>query len=488
VTTAVLPTHPSLADGARRTLLTYLAISALVILLMMVAGLILRMGQAQWIQLPADIFYQIMTAHGIGMVGIAGLAASAVMWFFLSQHVRLSPAILVTNLIFFLLGVVLILGGIFLGGFAAAWTFLYPLPAQNMNQWGTGAAVSYMVGVLLVGVGFLLLYLDVGRAIISKYGSLGRGLGWPQLFSNSSEPPPPAAVVASTMVVIVNIVSILVGAVVLVLTLVNLLNPGFVLDALLVKNMIYVFGHIFINATIYQAIIVVYELLPRYTGRPWKVTKPFLAAWTVSTLLVISVYPHHLLMDFVMPDWVLLIGQIGSYLAGLPLLLATAYGAAVIVSRSGIRWDLVSGLCFLSVWGWAAGILPAIVDAVIPINSVMHNTLWVPGHFHFYTLLGLVAMLVAFMRHITQGAGNGESLLDKLAFWAFAVGGLGFVMIFLWGGLDSVPRRWAVHLPEWLGLNQAGSIFAAIVVLAMLVLLLRFFQQLKNVQIVHEES
>ena len=108
MTTAVLPTHPSLADGARRTLLTYLAISALVILLMMVAGLILRMGQAQWIQLPADIFYQIMTAHGIGMVGIAGLAASAVMWFFLSQHVRLSPAILVTNLIFFLLGVVLI--------------------------------------------------------------------------------------------------------------------------------------------------------------------------------------------------------------------------------------------------------------------------------------------------------------------------------------------------------------------------------------------
>jgi cytochrome c oxidase subunit 1 len=274
----------------------------------------------------------------------------------------------------------------------------------------------------------------------------------------------------------------------LVLTLVNLLNPAFVLDALFVKNLIYVFGHIFINATIYQAVIVVYELLPRYTGRPWKVTKPFLAAWTVSTLLVISVYPHHLLMDFVMPDWVLLIGQIGSYLAGLPLLLATAYGAAVLVNRSGIRWDIVSGLCFLGVWGWAAGILPAIVDAVIPINSVMHNTLWVPGHFHFYTLLGLVAMLFAFMRHITQSTEKSEGLLDQLAFWAFAGGGLGFVTMFLWGGLDSVPRRWAVHLPEWLGLNRIGSIFAAIVVLATLVLLLRFFQQLKSVQIIHEES
>jgi cytochrome c oxidase subunit 1 len=450
---------------------------------MMVAGLILRMGQAQWILLPPDIFYQIMTAHGIGMVGIVGLAASAVMWFFLSQHVDLSPAILVTNLIFFLLGVVLILGAIFLGGFAAAWTFLYPLPAQNMDQWSTGAAASYMVGLLLVGVGFLLLYLDVGRGIISTYGSLARGLAWPQLFTNSSDPLPPASVVASTMVVIVNVVGILSGAVVLVLTLVNLYNPAFVLDALLVKNLIFVFGHIFINATIYQAIIVVYELLPRYTGRPWKVTKPFLGAWTVSTLLVISVYPHHLLMDFVMPNWMLLIGQIGSYLAGLPVLVITAFGTVMIISRSGIRWDLVSGLCFLGVWGWAAGILPAIVDAVIPINSVMHNTLWVPGHFHFYTLLGLVAMLFAFMRHITQDTRNSESLLDQLAFWAFAVGGLGFVTMFLWGGVNSVPRRWAVHLPEWLGADRAGSIFAAMVVLATLVLLLRFFQRLKSVQI-----
>lgn len=481
-----LPTHPNLTDGARRTLLTYLSVSALVILLMMVAGLVLRISQAQWISLPPDIFYQIMTAHGIGMVGITGLAASAVMWFFLSQHVDLSPAILVTNLIFFLLGVVLILGAIFLGGFAAAWTFLYPLPAQNMNQWGTGAAAGYVVGVLLVGVGFLLLYLDAGRAIISKYGSLGRGLGWPQLFANSSAPPPPAPVVASTMVVIVNVVGILSGAVVLVLTLVNLMYPAFVLDALLAKNLIFIFGHIFINATIYQAIIVVYALLPRYTDQPWKVNKPFLAAWTFSTLMVLSVYPHHLLMDFVMPHWLLVIGQVFSYLSGLPVLLVTAFGTLMIVHRSGIRWDLVSGLCFLGVWGWAAGILPAIVDAVIPINSVMHNTLWVPGHFHFYTLLGMAAMLFAFMHHITQSTRDSESLLDRLAFWAYAVGGLGFVTVFLWGGVDSVPRRWAVHLPEWLASDRVGSIFAAMVVLATLVLVLRFFQRLKHVRIVHE--
>jgi len=34
---------------------------------------------------------------------------------------------------------------------------------------------------------------------------------------------------------------------------------------------------VFINATIYMAVIVVYEILPRYTGRPWKSNKALLA-------------------------------------------------------------------------------------------------------------------------------------------------------------------------------------------------------------------
>lgn len=488
MTSVILPSHPNLTTGARRTLLAYLSVSALVIVLMMVAGVVLRMAQSQWILMPPYTFYQIMTAHGIGMVGIAGLAASAVMWFFLSQHVRLSPAILVTNLVLFLLGVVLILGAIFIGGFAAGWTFLYPLPAQNMSQWSPGAAGVYLTGTLLVGVGFLLLYLDVGRAIISKYGNLGRGLGWPRLFANSPEDPPPAAVVASTMVVIVNVLAILAGAVVMVLTLVNIIDPAFELDALLVKNLIYFFGHVFINATIYQAIIVVYELLPRYTGRPWKITRPFLGAWTLSTLLVISVYPHHLLMDFAMPNWMLLIGQIGSYIAGLPVLVITAYSTLLIVHRSGIRWDLASGLCFLGVWGWAVGILPAIVDAVIPVNSVMHNTLWVPGHFHFYILLGLVAMLFAFLSHITRRPDQTKNPLGWVAFWGFMLGGTGFVSMFLWAGAHSVPRRWAVHLPEWLFSDRLASIFAIITLLASLILVTQFLQRLNGVKINEESS
>src|SRR5437762_1414683 len=162
----------------------YMAITAVVLALLMVFGLLMRASQAGIIAIPANRFYQLLTAHGIGMVAISGLGGAAVMWYFLSRYVSLSPAILVANLVCFLIGVALVLGAIFVGGFAAAWTFLFPLPAHSQGVWGPGAAAAYLVGVLVVGVGFLLLFLDTGRAIISKYGSLGRALGWPQAFGS----------------------------------------------------------------------------------------------------------------------------------------------------------------------------------------------------------------------------------------------------------------------------------------------------------------
>ena len=239
------------------------------------------------------------------------------------------------------------------------------------------------------------------------------------------------------MVAIINTAGITAGAVVLVLILVNLFQPAFAVDALLTKNLIYFFGHVFINATIYQAVIAVYEILPTYTKRPWPSSRVFLAAWTASTIMVMSVYPHHLLMDFVMPTWALILGQVISYMSGIPILLVTAYNALTNVYRSGMRWDIVSGLLFLSIFGWGVGIIPAIIDATIAVNNVMHNTMWVPGHVHTYLIVGLVAMLFGFMYHVA-GQNGATKAIDKVAFWVYAAAGMAFSFMFLMSGYASV--------------------------------------------------
>lgn len=465
--------------GASTGVRAYLATAGLALLLMMIFGLLMRLEQAQIISIGAGHFYELMTLHGAGMVGISGLAGAAIMWHFLSQYVDLSPKILMTNLVCFLAGVIMIIYSVLIGHFHAGWTFLYPLPSNSMGMWSNESAALFMGGLLVLGVGFLLLHLDIARAVIERYGNFARALGWPQLFGRDDGNAPPPTVVASTMATIVNVVGLVVGASILTMMLVNLYMPSFAIDPLLAKNMIYFFGHVFINASIYMAVIAVYELLPRYTQRPWKANKVFLASWTASTLMVMFIYPHHLLMDFAMPKWMLIMGHIIGYLNGLPILVVTGFGALMIVYRSGIRWDMTTRLLFLSVFGWAAGAIPAIIDGTITVNYVMHNTLWVPGHFHTYLLLGMMTMVFGFMYHVGTSASTAKGgILDRASFWAFTIGTLGFTLSFLYSGQASVARRYAEHLAAWVPYARLGSAFAALLILAVLVFVLRFLGRL----------
>lgn len=461
----------------------YMGITLAVLLLMLLAGVALRAAQGTLINLPPDLFYQAMSLHGTGMVGIAGLAGVSIMWYFLRRYVALTPGIFLANLLLFTLGVVMILGAILLGGFAGGWTFLYPLPASSMGQWSTHAAAAFIGGLLIIGVGFLLFYLDAGRALLARYGSLSRALGLDQLFSGKVDAAHPPTVVASTMVLIINILGTLAGAVILVMSLINLYLPAVTIDPLWAKNLIYFFGHVFINATIYMAVITVYELLPHYTGRPWKLTRPFLAAWAASTLMVMIVYPHHLLMDMVMPAWMLIMGQIISYLSGLPVLLVTAWGTLVQIYRANVNWEAPARFLVLGVFGWSIGVIPAIVDGTMTINKVMHNTLWVPGHFHFYLLLGLLPMVLGFMLHVTRLPDSRiHPLLERGGFWLFSGSAAAFVVMFLYSGLHSIPRRFAEYLPAWVAQAQLSTLFGTLVLLslaAFFILLLRRLTQVR---------
>jgi cytochrome c oxidase subunit 1 len=472
------PSPRLLSPGAALGVKLYFGASCAVILLMMTVGLIMRATQAGWLGLEPKLFYQLLTVHGAGMVGIAGLAGAGVMWFFLSRYVTLSVPILYVNFALFLLGVVSILASVFIGGYAGGWTFLWPLPAKSLGTWSPHAAAGFIIGLTLIGVGFLAFYFDAALAIRRRYRSLYRGLGLDQLVSGQIRSDHPPTVTAACMVIVVNTIGTLTGAVILVVTLVNLYFPALTINALFAKNLIYFFGHVFINASIYMSVMAVYELLPIYAQRPWKVSRPFFAAWACATLFVMAVYPHHLLMDGVMPHWMLVLGQVVSYLSGMPVLLVTAYGALVLVYRSGIVWSAPARWLMLSMFGWAGGVIPAIIDGTIQVNQVMHNTLWVPGHFHFYLLLGLLPMLIGFGFHCFDIKRGFSEAAERAAFWLYACASVVFSTAFLLGGWASVPRRFAQHRSAWLAYDRLATLAAVLIIAAMALVVVRLLSRL----------
>jgi cytochrome c oxidase subunit 1 len=198
-------------------------------------------------------------------------------------------------------------------------------------------------------------------------------------------------------------------------------------------------------------------------------------------LMVLAVYPHHLFMDYANPRWASVLGQIVSYTSGLPVLGVTAVATLANVYRSGMKWSVTSSLLFISVMGWSVGVIPAIVDGTIAINRVMHNTLWVPGHFHMYLLLGVAAMQFGFMYFLTAVKGATDDVIDRAALWAYMVAGMAFAIVFLAGGAMSVPRRWAVHEAPWMGLDRLGAAFALVTVAAVLVFVVSFLRRARTI-------
>ncbi|SEN92966.1 cytochrome c oxidase subunit 1 [Mesobacillus persicus] len=467
---------------AKKTVIYYLMTTSILLIFMMILGVIMLLNQGEMIQISPEWFYKIMTAHGIGMVGVAALGGTSIMWYFLSKYIKLRPSIFLQNFTLSLIGIILIVIAIFGFNFSDAWTFLYPLPAQSAQFYGVTGPLLFLFGVLILGVGYLIMYAYLAARLIKEYGGLGKSLGWDYIFRGKKGYGPPPAVVATTMVVITNSTAVIAGAIVIIGSIINILIPAISMDPMLAKHLTYAFGHVFCNATIYMAVIAVYEVLSHYTKRPWKSNKAFLIAWNASTLFTLMIYTHHLLMDFAVPTWMLIIGQVFSYANGLPVMVVTAYGALMIVYRSGIKWDFASSLLFLAMFGWVAGAIPAIIDATIVVNHVMHNTKWVPGHFHTYMGMGVIAMILGFMYYFNKKEGSMKhNHFDTFSIALYFTFFTGIVGSFLYAGSMSTPRRWAVHMPEWVLSDQIGAISGIFVVLATVLITVRFFTGLKGV-------
>lgn len=449
-----------------RIALVYMVTGFAVFLLMGLLGLLMRLNHAGILTLPPQWFYRIMTLHGSGMVAASLLAAMGGFAAVLSRKAPLSARLLWIIFVIYFLGAGFVIIATLLGGFAAGWTVLHPLPYESKGGWGMPAALAMYVGYLFVAVAFLLYCLSILYATATAYGGVRKALAWEYLFSGGragSNPLPRPVDIVGTVVAIDGVITVLAGAILLVPLFALAAGLVNAVNLLFAKNFLFLFGHTLVNLNIYLSAGLVYATLPLYTGREWKTTWPVVLALNLVIVLVLMPYFHHLYQDFAQPLPLHILGMIGSYGVAVPAFLVTIIGGLSLIYRSGLRWSVPSVLMAVGLWGWTFGGMGAVLDSTIGVNQVMHNTLWVPAHFHSYYLLGAVAFAWAYMYHlIGELSGAQESRLSRLAAWLYGIGGAGFLLMFFLSGANSVPRRYAVHLPEWQGFAQIAVPFVIV--------------------------
>ncbi len=480
---AALTIHPGAAEidppvGSRQRRIGLLFGGTGLVLfgLMALVGLAMRLTQSEAVGISDEWFYRLMTLHASGMLAGVLLAMMGGLWYVVRASVPgLGYGRALASYTAIVGGVVLVVIAVVIGGFAAGWTFLYPLPFEAAGMWSAWATVLFLIGMGLVGVGFTIYCIDTLKAVTEAYGGLSGALGLKWLRGRSADAPPPQAI-AATAVSLQGIIAGAVGMTIVVALLDHTIDGTVTLDPLWAKNLTYFFGHTLANLIIYLAAGMIYVLVPLYAGRQWKTSKPLVIGWLGTIAFVLTAYGHHLYMDFVQPGTVQVIGLVASSAAALPVAVVTIYTAMMLVWGSRYRWTLTSVLLFLGFAGWAIGGAGAVIDSAIPVNFHFHNTLWVPAHFHNYLMMGVGMWVMALVSYLLERA-SGRAASRPVAIAAptsMVIGGYGLVYVWYFSGALGVPRRWAGHPDGTEVWSLVGSVFAIVFLAGFLILLGEF--------------
>jgi cytochrome c oxidase subunit 1 len=225
-------------------------------------------------------------------------------------------------------------------------------------------------------------------------------------------------------------------------------------------------GHPIVYFWLMPAYVSWYALLPRQVGG--KLVSDPMARLAFALLLVFSlpVGSHHQYQDpGISPVWkgilaaLTLSVALPSLITAFTLGLSLEYAGRLRGGRGWIGWftalpwrnasvaaQVLAMVTFI--FGGAGGI----VNGSWQLDNVVHNTTWIPGHFHITvgTATAMTFMGVAYwmVPHLT-GRKLLSARLALVSVWLWFVGMSVFALGMHWSGLHGTPRRaWLSYLPR----------------------------------------
>ncbi|HQW82688.1 MAG TPA: cbb3-type cytochrome c oxidase subunit I [Pseudomonadota bacterium] len=421
------------------------AVAAVVFLLIggiLAIGVVLtRWPSIHWLE--ADTFYQVLTAHGIDMLIFWIIFFEvAVLYFCASTLLRCriaTPKIAWTAFALMVIGGVMNNIAVYQGGSSVMMTSYVPMMA----------APSFYLGLILFAVGALIAcFVFLGTLVVAKAEKTYQG----------SVPLVTFGAITATIIAVFTIVS---GAIILVPT--YLLSIGVIdaVDPLVYRTIWWAFGHSSQQINVATHISIWYAVAAIVFGARPMSERVSRGAFLLYIVFLQLASAHHLLADPGMStEWKVVNTSYFMYFAVLASMIhgLTVPGAMEVAQRQkGYNKGLFEWLrkapwgnpsfsgVFISIIGFGfLGGISGVMMGTEQLNMIIHNTIYVPGHFHATVVIGTTLSFMALTYFLIPVLFKREMIAPTLAKWQpylFGLSMYGFCLVMMGAGTLGVSRR-----------------------------------------------
>jgi cytochrome c oxidase subunit 1 len=393
--------------------------------------------------LPADWFYLALTAHGIDMLIFWVIFFEiAVLYFAASVLLKCrlaTPRIAWAAFWLMIVGALMNNVAVFKGDSSVMFTSYVPMQAH----W------SFYLSLILFAVG----------ALIACFVFLGTlAVGKAERTYNGSVPLVTFGALTAAIIAIFTIAS---GAIILIPTLLWSLGLVGYIDSLMYKTVWWAFGHSSQQVNVSAHVAVWYAIAAIVFGAKPLSERVSRAAFLLYIFFLQLASAHHLLADpGLTSNWKIFNTSYAMYLAVLASMVhgLTVPGAIEVAQREKgytrglFEWlrkapwgnPVFSGM-FISLVGFGfLGGISGVMMGTEQLNLIIHNTIYVPGHFHATVVVGTTLAFMSLTYFLIPTLFQREVMFPKMAQWQPYLFGLGmsaFAVFMMGAGTLGIPRR-----------------------------------------------
>ncbi|MCC7487405.1 MAG: cbb3-type cytochrome c oxidase subunit I [Burkholderiales bacterium] len=393
--------------------------------------------------LEADTFYQVLTAHGIDMLIFWIIFFEiAVLYFCASTLLRCriaTPKIAWLAFALMVIGSVVTNVAVYRGGSSVMMTSYVPMMAEP----------NFYLGLILFAVGALIgCFVFFGTLVVAKKEKTYEG----------SVPLVTFGAITAAIIAVFTIVS---GAIILIPTWLMSLGVVKEVNALVDRTVWWAFGHSSQQSNVSAHVAVWYAIAAVVFGAKPMSEKVSRTAFLLYILFLQLASAHHLLADpglstawkVVNTSYFMYFAVLASMLHGL-----TIPGAMEVAQRQKghtkglFEWlrkapwgnPTFSGV-FIALIGFGfLGGISGVMMGTEQLNMIIHNTIYVPGHFHATVVIGTTLTFMALTYYLIPVLFRREMIAPVLARWQpylFGLSMYAFVLVMMGAGTLGVSRR-----------------------------------------------